>query len=115
MIVPNDRSVDDSKFDKRMFRVRHDATDNVRTITSAPYALSVDSALCVMGDSLYAVGIGPAYNELWKWNAASDWTRLADMTSGRRRHCVAVVGSKLYALGGIAMNSLAVTSGRCIL
>ena len=54
----------------------------------------------MMGNTLYAVGIGDACNELWKWNAASDWTRCEDMTSGTQYHCVAVVDSTLYALGG---------------
>ena len=54
-----------------------------------------------MDDTLYAVGIGDKWNELWKWNATSDWTRCADMTSGRSYHCVAVVDSTLYTLGGL--------------
>ena len=94
-VSPDDKNSDDS--------------DSVRTFASTPHELSVDSALCVMDDSLYAVGIGPAYNELWKWNAASNWTRCADMPSGRRRHCVAVVGSTLFVLGGVSMNTLAAT------
>ena len=50
--------------------------------------------------TLYAVGIGRTHDELWKWNEVSDWTRYADMTSSRKDHCVAVVDSTLYALGG---------------
>ena len=58
------------------------------------------AAARALGNTLYAVGIGRARNELWKWNAESHWTRCADMMSGRLYHCVAVVDSMLYALGG---------------
>ena len=74
--------------------------DSVIMIDSTPARMDDGAAACVMGNTLYAVGIGLAHNELWKWNAASDWTRCADMTSYRRRHCAAVVDSTLYALGG---------------
>ena len=75
--------------------------DTVSTIHSAPAVITYGAAACVMGDTLYAVGIGGAYNELWRWQATSDWTRCADMTSGRRGHCVAVVDSTLYTLCGV--------------
>ena len=87
---------------QRLCRINLQRADTVRTIDSTPAWVGMEAAACVMGDTQYAVGIGRAYNELWKWNVLSDWLRCADMTSYRRRHSVAVVDSTLYALGGWA-------------
>ena len=84
---------------QRVCHISLERPDSVSTIDSTP-AWVDDGAPCVMGNTLYAVGIGRACNELWKWNAASDWTRCADMTSCRQWHCAAVVDSTLYTLGG---------------
>ena len=85
---------------QRVCHISLERPDSVSTIDSTPARVNVGAAACVMGNTLYAVGIASAKNELWKWNAASDWTRCADMTSYRRRYCVAVVDSTLYLLGG---------------
>ena len=85
-----------------VYHISLERPDSVSTIDSTPAWVGRGAAACVMGNTLYAVGIGRACNELWKWNAASDWTRCADMTSYRRWHCAAVVDSTLYALGGWA-------------
>ena len=85
---------------RRVCHISLERPDSVSTIDSTPAWVGEGAAGCVMGNTLYVVGIGRAYNELWKWNAASDWTRCADMTSYRRWHCAAVVDSTLYALGG---------------
>ena len=74
--------------------------DSVWEIGATPSYVGYGAAACVMDNTLYAVGIGHVGNELWKWNATSDWTRCADMTSGRLYHCVGVVESSLYSLGG---------------
>ena len=83
-----------------VYQISLESQDRIWNIGRTPTDQRYGAAACVMGNSLYAVGIGRAYNELWKWNVASDWTRCADMTSGRRYHCAAVVDSTLYALGG---------------
>ena len=85
---------------QRVYHISLERPDSVGTIDSTPAWVGHGAAACVMGNTLYAVGIRQAHNELWKWNAASDWTRCADMTSSRCYHCVAVVDSMLYALGG---------------
>ena len=85
---------------QRVCHISLERPDSVSTIDSTPAWVDEGAAACVMGNTLYAIGIGRAHNELWKWNVASDWTRCADMTSGRQGHCVAVIGSTLYALGG---------------
>ena len=85
---------------QRVCHISLERPDSVSTIDSTPAWVDEGAAACVMGNTLYAVGIGHESNELWKWNATSDWTRCADMTSYRRRQCVAVVDSALYALGG---------------
>ena len=69
---------------QRVCHVSLERPDSVSTIDFAPSWVDKGAAACVMGNTLYAVGIGRACNELWKWNAASDWTRCADMTSGRQ-------------------------------
>ena len=84
---------------QRVCHISLERPDSVSTIDSTPARVDRGAAACVMGDTLYAVGIGRARDELWKWNAASDWTRCADMTSHRRWHCAAVVDSTLYTLG----------------
>ena len=82
-----------------VYQISLERPDSVRKVGSTPTWVDSEAAACVMGDTLYAVGIGRAYNELWKWNEACDWLRCADMTSYRRRHSVAVVDSTLYTLG----------------
>ena len=85
---------------QRVCHISLERPDSVSTIGSTPAWVGEGVATCVMGNTLYAVGIGHARDELWKWNAASDWTRCEDMTSYRRDHCAAVVDSTLYALSG---------------
>ena len=83
-----------------VYQISLERPDSVRKVGSTPTWVGVEAAACVMGDTLYAVGIGRGCNELWKWNEASDWLRCADMTSRRGAHSVAVVDSTLYTLGG---------------
>ena len=83
-----------------VYQISLERPDSVWKVGRMPTDLGSGAAGCVMGDTLYAVGIGHAYNELWKWNEASDWTRCAVMTSYIRYHCVAVVDSLRYTLGG---------------
>ena len=85
---------------QRVGHISLERPNSVSTIDSTPAWIEFGAAACVIGNTLYAVGIGDACNELWKWNAAFDWTRCADMMSSRGLHCVAVVDSTLYALGG---------------
>ena len=85
---------------QRVCHISLERKNGVSTIDSTPAPVREGAAACVMGNTLYVVGIERACNELWKWNAASDWTRCADMTSRRQWHCAAVVDSTLYALGG---------------
>ena len=40
--------------------------DSVSTIDSTAALVDKGAAACVMGNTLYVVGIGDAYNELWK-------------------------------------------------
>lgn len=80
--------------------------DKVRTADVIPTCTDTGAASCVIDNTLYVAGIGPARNELWTWNG--DWTRREDMTSGRRHHSVAVVDSTLFALGGKASDDDAI-------
>ena len=88
------------KLTQRVCHISLERPDSVSTIESGAAWIEPGAAACVMGNTLYAVLIGHAFNKLWKWNAASDWTRCADMTTDRSFHCVAVVDSTLYSLGG---------------
>ena len=83
-----------------VYQISLERPDSVRKVGSTPTWVDQGAAACVMGDTLYAVGLGHGCNELWKWNEASDWLRCADMTSCRYAHSVAVVDSTLYTLGG---------------
>ena len=83
-----------------VYQISLERPDSVSTINSTPSWADMGAAVSVVGNTLYALGIGRAHNELWKFNAASDWTRCADMTSSRRMHCAAVVDSTLYTLSG---------------
>ena len=91
---------DEEKITRRVCCISLERPDSVSTIDSTPACVGEGAAACVMGNTLYTVGIGRAGTKLWKWNATSDWTRCSDMTSGRRWHCAAVVDLMLYALGG---------------
>src|SRR5688572_27759420 len=93
--------VDDSKMEQKICEISLDKPDTINVINSTPTYISLESAACVISNVLYAVGIARAYKELWKWSASRDeWTRCADMPSGRRRHCATSVGDKIYVLGG---------------
>jgi len=73
----------------------------VSVIDSTPVRVDEHSAACVVKNTLYAVGLGRGENELWAGSAVRDeWTRYADLPSGRSRHCVSSVGNKIYVLGG---------------
>ena len=63
-------------------RINLERPNDVKMIDSLPACVLHESAACVLGNTLYAVGIGLANDEVWKWNAASNWTRCANMTSG---------------------------------
>src|SRR5437899_2144212 len=87
--------------EQKIYQISLDKADTINVINSIPFLLDAVSAACVVCNVLYAVGIGFNYKELWKWSASRDeWTRCADLPSGRRRHCVTSVGDKIYVLGG---------------
>ena len=93
--------LDDGKaVPQRVCLISLERPDSVSTMDFTPARVGHGSTACVVDKTLYVVGIGHACNELWKWNATSDWTRCADMTSYRRHHFVAVIDSTIYALGG---------------
>jgi len=69
-------------------------------LTAIPTKLKVYSAACACNDTVYVTGSGTTFSETWKWNAERGWVKCSDMLNGRRAHCVAVVESTLYALGG---------------
>ena len=91
----------DNGQDQTVYHISLELPDSVWNIGRTPADVNEGAAACVVGNTLCAVGIGHARNQLWKWNKAADWTRCADMISARRDHCVAVVDSTLYALGGL--------------
>ena len=63
--------------------------DSVKTVDATPTWIGVETAVCVLDNVLYAVGLGKSYKELWKWSEESDWTKCNNMKTFRRRHCVA--------------------------
>ena len=57
-------------------------------------------------NSFYVVGVGEKFDEIWKYDFGSGWTRCHHLVEGRSRHCVNFVGSMLYILGGSANESV---------
>ena len=57
---------------QEIYQISLERPDSVSTIDSTPAWVGLGAAACVMGNTLYAVGIGHASNELWKCNATSD-------------------------------------------
>ena len=51
---------------QRVCRISFERPDSVSTIDSTPAWVGEGAAACVMGNTLYAVGIGREDNELWK-------------------------------------------------
>ena len=92
--------------DRQVVQVSLERPDKVKTIGSSPAWVPYGSSVCMIENTLFAVGLGEACNELWKWTpTVREWIRCEDMTSGRQRHSVAVVDYKLYVLGGWANKS----------
>ena len=80
--------------DQRVVQVSLEHPNKVKPIGPTPSRVPCASAACVIDNTLFAVGLGLAYNELWKWTpTVNEWNRCEDMPSGRRRHSVAVVDS----------------------
>jgi N-acetylneuraminic acid mutarotase len=96
----------DKRVHQQICHISLDRMNVVKTIDATPTVINVASAACVIDDTFYAVGIGLAGNELWKWigaTAAKDsdkWIRCEDMPSERYGHCAVTVDSTLYVLGG---------------
>ena len=87
-----------------------------RVITRLPSPLKCETAACAFADYVYVVGLGKTSDEIWRYRltscafrasggGASEWTLCAKLATGRRRHCVAIVGCRLYVLAGIAGNN----------
>jgi len=75
--------------------------DSVTTLDKLPTVMNAQSTACVLNDTVYVTGTGSgSYKEMWTYNAAAGWKQLTDMLTVRRIHCVAVVESTLYLLGG---------------
>jgi hypothetical protein len=92
---------DSSGMDPMVCQISLDRTDQLETTLSyTDFEIHSEAAACVMGSRCYLVGVGPDKNELWKWEQSSGWVQCQDMTSGRRRHCMAAVDTTLYVLGG---------------
>ena len=86
---------------QQMFRVSLDYPDKVTTINTFPFYIQSESAACVIEDVMYVMGAGKSpYKELSMLNKSGEWQKLADMIAGRRRHCVTVIDSTIYVLGG---------------
>ena len=91
---------DGSSVDQQVSYISATQRDTVKTLNTVPAYVGLESAACVLHNSLYVVGLGTGYNELWKYNEATGWVQLASMPAGRRRHCVEIVDSNIYVLGG---------------
>jgi N-acetylneuraminic acid mutarotase len=74
--------------------------DLVRTSAATPSEIGQGATACVIANTLYVVGIGRHYNELWRCDVTTDWVQCQNMKSDRSWHCAAAVGCGLYVLGG---------------
>jgi len=84
------------------YRISLQHLDKVTTLTAIPTKIqSSNSAVCVLNNNVYiSVACGDRLVEAYTWNVMSGWIRCADMLTGRRHHCAAVVNTTLYVLGG---------------
>jgi len=77
--------------------------DRTTLLGGIPTEMLVESACCSSGSTVFVTGVGPTQqNQLWRWELLSGWIRCADMIEERRRHCVTVVDSVLFVLGGFS-------------
>jgi len=76
--------------------------DRVTAITDIPTIMNSSSAACTINNTLYVTGAGCESKETWKLDGEGVWIRCTDMSIGRRMHCLAVVDTTLYVLGGWA-------------
>jgi len=76
-------------------------SDRVKNTDTIPTKMTKESAACVSGKELYITGNGTDMNETWKWELVTGWTKCADLSEGRRRHCATFVNNtSMYVLGG---------------
>jgi len=85
-----------------VLRVSLQKQDRVTSTHATPNTdMQIGIAACAIGSQLYLTGTGSDKNEAWKWESAFGWTKCADMSQGRRRHCATFVNNtSMYVLGG---------------
>ena len=84
-----------------VYRVSLQRTEHITNMQVIPCSMKTEAAVCVSGNQLYLTGVGGVYIETWRWEYVVGWTRCADMTEGRRRHCATFVNNtSMYVLGG---------------
>jgi len=84
-----------------MLRASLQKSDHVKNTDTIPTNMQYESAACVSGKELYITENGTDKNETWKWELVTGWTKCADLSEGRRRHCATFVNNtSMYVLGG---------------
>jgi len=82
------------------YRVSLQSNKNV-AIANVPTLMRTAVVACTNNSSVYVTGVGAEWNETWRWDSTSGWTRCGDLIQGRRRHCATFINNtSMYALGG---------------
>ena len=96
---------DDETISSEVHSVSLQRKNHVDPLTKLPTTIQMDSAVCVYNSMLYVSGVGNEFNEIWRYEVVSSWIRLANLTIGRCKHCMTLVGNHLYILGGYNSSS----------
>jgi len=79
--------------------------DEITQQEHIPTTAVSQAVAAVYCNTMYVVGIGVEYDEIWKYNQTSGWTQCASLVQGRRRHSAAFINEVLYICGGFVYST----------
>src|SRR6218665_1506433 len=75
-------------------------SDNVSTMKDVPTTVRSFPAAAVYNNTMFIIGIGKWFRDIWKYNFASGWSKGGSLVQGRQHHCAEFLGETLYICGG---------------
>src|SRR6218665_385459 len=77
-------------------------SDNVSTMKDVPTTVRSFPAAAVYDNTMFIIGIGEWFRDIWKYNFATGWSKGGSLVQGRQHHCAEFIGETLYICGGLS-------------